>query len=83
MEMSNSEFRELINVCEDDIQKARFVLAVDFPQKTMEASNLVDILLAQDDYKKQVVVMSRIVLELRDRNKKMLDSLLDKIKEDD
>ena len=49
----------------------------------MEASNLVDILLAQDDYKKQVVVMSRIVLELRDRNKKMLDSLLDKIKEDD
>ena len=83
MEMSNSEFRELIDVCEDDIQKARFVLAVDFPQKTMEASNLVDILLAQDDYKKQVVVMSRIVLELRDRNKKLLDSLLDKIKEDD
>lgn len=83
MEMNNSEFKTLIEECEETIQKARFVLAVDFPQKTMEASNLVDILLSQDDYKKQVVIMSRIVLELRDRNKKLLDSLLDRIKEDD
>lgn len=83
MEMNNSEFKALIEECEEAIQKARFVLAVDFPQKTMEASNLVDILLSQDDYKKQVVIMSRIVLELRDRNKKWLDSLLDRIREDD
>ena len=83
MEMNNSEFKTLIEECEETIQKARFVLAVDFPQKTMEASNLVDILLSQDDYKKQVVIMSRIVLELRDRNKKLLNSLLDRIKEDD
>lgn len=83
MEMSNSEFKALIEKCEEAIQKARFVLAVDFPQKTMEASNLVDILLSQDDYRKQVVIMSRIILELRDRNKKLLDNLLDRIKEDD
>ncbi len=83
LEMGNSEFRELLDVCEDDIQKTRFVLAVDFPQKTMEASNLVDIILSQDDYKKQVIIMSRIVLELRDKNKKLLDTLLDKIKEDE
>lgn len=83
LEMNNSEFRNLIDICEEDIQKARFVLAVDFPQKTMEASNLIDIIMSQDDYKKQVVIMSRILLELRDRNKKLLDSLLDKIKEDD
>lgn len=83
MEMNNAEFRSLIEECEEAIQTAKFVLAVDFPQKTMEASNLVDIILSQDDYKKQVVVMSRIVLELRDRNKRLLDTLLDKIKEDD
>lgn len=48
----------------------------------MEASNLVDIILSQDDYKKRVVVMSKIVLELRDRNKKLLNDIIDKIKED-
>lgn len=83
MEMNNSEYRSLIDECEDDLQKARFVLALDFPQKTMEASNLVDIILSQSDYKKQVVVMSKIVTELRDKNQKLLDALLDKIKEDE
>lgn len=82
MEMNNSEFKTIIRECEEAIQKAKFVLAVDFPQKTMEASNLVDIILSQDDYKKQVVVMSKIVLELRDRNKRLLNDILDKIKED-
>ena len=76
------EFRSLIDECEESIQKTKFILAVDFPQKTMEASNLLDIILAQTDYKKQVVVMSRIVTELRDRNRKLLDSVLDKMKED-
>lgn len=41
-----------------------------------------DIILSQDDYKKRVVVMSKIVLELRDRNKKLLNDIIDKIKED-
>lgn len=83
MEMNNSEYRSLIDECEEALQKARFVLALDFPQKTMEASNLVDIILSQSDYKKQVIVMSRIVTELRDKNQKLLDALLDKIKEDE
>ena len=41
-----------------------------------------DIILSQDDYKKRVVVMSKSVLELRDRNKKLLNDIIDKIKED-
>lgn len=81
LEMENSEFRSLIEECEESIQKAKFVLAVDFPQKTMEASNLIDIILSQNDYKKQVIVMSRIVSDLRNKNRKLLDAVLDKVKE--
>lgn len=81
LEMENSEFKALIDECNESIQKARFVLAVDFPQKTMEASNLVDIILSQAEYKKQVIVMSRIVSDLRDKNRKLLDAILDKVKE--
>lgn len=81
LEMENSEFKALIDECKESIQKAKFVLAVDFPQKTMEASNLVDIILSQAEYKKQVVVMSRIVSDLRDKNQKLLEAILDKIKE--
>ena len=47
----------------------------------MEASNLVDIILSQTEYKKQVIVMSRIVSDLRDKNRKLLDAILDKVKE--
>lgn len=82
LEMDNLEFRSLIDECKESIQKTKFILAVDFPQKTMEASNLLDIILAQTDYKRQVVVMSRIVTELRDQNRKLLNSVLNKIKED-
>lgn len=83
MEMTNSEFRNLIEECKETIQKAKFVLAVDFPQKTMEASNLVDIILSQDDYKKRVVIMSKIVSELRNGNRGLLGGLLDRIKAED
>lgn len=83
LEMNNSEFRDILNECESDIQKAKFVLAVDFPQKTKEASNLLDIILSQPDYRKQTIIMSKIVAELRDKNKKLLDTLLEKIKEDE
>lgn len=33
MEMNNSEFKTIIQDCEEAIKKAKFVLAVDFPQK--------------------------------------------------
>lgn len=83
LEMNNVEYRAIVEKCKDDLNKVRFVLAVDFSQKTMEASNLLDILLAQSDYKVQTVIMSRIITELRDKNKKLLDTLLEKVKEDD
>lgn len=83
LEMNNSEYRSILLDCRNDIQKAKFILAVDFPQKTMEASNLIDIILSRSDYKEQTAIMSKILMELRDNNKKLIDSLLDRIKEDD
>lgn len=82
LKMSNSEFRTVINECEGDIRKTRFILAVEFSQKTMEASNLLDIILSQSDYKKQTVIMAKIISELRDKNKELLDTLVEKIKEE-
>lgn len=83
VEMNNSEFRNLNEECKDAIQKAKFVLAVDFPQKTMEASNLLDIILSQKDYKKQVIILARIILELRNGRDGLIDSLIDKMKDDE
>lgn len=83
LEMNNAEYRNVLDNCSSDIQKAKFILAVDFPQKTMEASNLLNIILSHSDYKEQTVIMSKIVMELRDKNRKLLDNLLDRIKEDD
>lgn len=81
LEMSNSEFRRIIDECGAEIQKACFVLAVDFPQKTMEASNLLDIILSQQEYNNRVVILSRIISELREKNKDILDELMRKLEE--
>lgn len=67
LSMSESEYGETVDECDDAIQKAFFILSVDFPQKTMEASNLLDVILAQDEYGKQVVVLSKIIQEIRQR----------------
>lgn len=83
LEMNNSEYRSILGECANEIQKARFILAVDFPQKTMEASNILDIILSCSDYKKQTVIISKIITELRNKNQKLLDSLIDRIKEDE
>lgn len=83
LEMNNAEFKTIVEECKDDIQKAMFVLGVDFPQKTMEASNLLDILLSISDYRKRTVILSKIISELRDRNNQLIDSLLEKVKNED
>ena len=79
LSMNNSEFRNIIDECYDAIRKVKFILAVDFPQKTMEASNLLDIILSQHDYNKQVVILSKIITELRQKDKEIIDALMKKL----
>lgn len=75
LSMENSDFQAIIADCSDDIRKIKFILALDFDQKTQEASNLLDIILNQDTYEKQTVLLARVVSELRREKNRLLEEL--------
>ena len=77
--MENKRYQSLMEDYESIIQKIKFILAVKFDQRTQEASNLLDILLAFDDYDVQVMLLSRIVAELRSDRRDVVSELLRKI----
>lgn len=61
MAMEDSEYSEIIQTCLNDINKCRFILDVDFDQKTKEASNLLKVILSHDVKKEQIVILSQIL----------------------
>lgn len=61
MAMEDSEYSEIIQNCLDDINKCRFILDVDFDQKTKEASNLLKVILSHDVKKEQIVILSQVL----------------------
>lgn len=78
--MKNEEFRRLISDCKDSIQKIKFILALDFEQKTQEASNLLDVILNQDTYEKQAVLFARILAEVRKDGKELVSDLIKRLR---
>lgn len=81
LSVDNKDYQAMIRTLDQDIQKMRFVLAFDFEQKTQEASNLLDIILKQPDYQHQVVLLARLVTELKKDKNSMLMELLKRIRE--
>ena len=80
LEMKNDEFRKSLKDCQEDVQKIKFILALDFEQKTQEASNLLDIILKEDSYEKKVVLLAKIISELRTNDDNhFMQELLEKI----
>lgn len=82
LEMDNKRYQSIIEANESNIQKLKFILAVRFDQRTQEASNLLDVLLSQDSYDVQVVLLSKIVSELRSNRNDFISDLLRKISEE-
>lgn len=75
LSMENAEFQSILAECSEEIKKIKFILAIDFDQKTQEASNLLDIILNQSTYEKQVVLLSRVVSEMRREKNRLLEEL--------
>lgn len=63
--MEQDRYERYIDACITDIQKVRFILSVDFPQKTQEASNLLDVIEAHESYEEKVVLLAQALLALR------------------
>lgn len=78
LSMENDLYKAIINEKEDLIEKMEFVLAYNFKQKTMEASNLIDILLSEETYEGQVVLLSLVLSEFRNRERTLLKKLQQK-----
>lgn len=81
LEMENEDYRECLKECSEDVLKIKFILAVDFEQKTQEASNLLDVILKKDTYEKQVALLAKTIAELRFGSNRLLTELLEKIKD--
>ena len=81
LEMSNEKFVALIKECKQDIQKIKFVMSYEFDQRTMEASNLLDIILAQNTYEKKAIILSVILRELRKQKDRLLELLKDSLED--
>lgn len=69
LKMDNEEYDALQDEYADELRKIRFILSVDFDQRTKEASNILDAILAQPDYKVQTLLVSRVISILRDQNR--------------
>lgn len=80
LSMDNTDFRRLISDCKDSIQIIKFILALDFDQKTQEASNLLDVILNQDTYEKKVVLLANILTEVRKDGRELVSDLLKQLK---
>ena len=83
LEMSNEAFGTLIKECKKDIQKIRFIMSYEFDQKTMEASNILDVILAQDTYEKKTIIISIVLSELRKQKDKLLELLKESLDDND
>lgn len=75
LSMENGDFQAILAECSTDIKKIKFILAVDFDQKTQEASNLLDVIMNQDTYEKKAVLLARIVSELRREKNRLLEEM--------
>lgn len=72
VEMEDDEFHSLLHENSELINKIRYILAVDFDQKTQEASNLLDVVLSGKDKNNQAVIMSAILNKIRrDKNEEI------------
>ena len=78
LSMENDRYKAIINEKEDLIEKIQFILAHDFKQKTMEASNLIDVLLGEDCYEDKVVILSVVLSWFRERERDLLKKLKEK-----
>ena len=83
LEMSNEGFGALIEECKKDIQKIKFIMSYEFEQKTMEASNILDVILAQDTYEKKTILISIVLSELRKQKDKLLELLKESLDDND
>ena len=83
LEMSNEGFGALIKECKKDIQKIKFIMSYEFDQKTMEASNILDVILAQDTYEKKTILISIVLSELRKQKDKLLELLKESLDDND
>ena len=81
LEMSNDTYRDLVVGFEEELHKINFILSCDFEQKTSEASNLLDEILKQETYEKQVVLFSLVLQKLRVKQKQLLD-IIQELQED-
>ena len=61
MAMEDSKYSQITQNCLDDINKCRFILDVDFDQKTKEASNLLEVILSHDSKEEQTVILSQVL----------------------
>lgn len=72
--MEDSEYSLIFESLRKSINKLNFILSFNFEQKTQEASNLLDLILEQKNYKTQVVLLSYAINDIK-KQQRLIDKM--------
>ncbi|MCM1213519.1 MAG: hypothetical protein NC548_03250 [Lachnospiraceae bacterium] len=75
LRMSNDDYSKIQNEIFEASREFRFIIALDFPQRTEEASLLLNLINRMDTEEQKIVLLSRIIAYYKDRIDKIIDQV--------
>ena len=74
--MDDAHFENVVKACKDQIAKIKFILSLDFEQRSQEAYSILQLLEQEEVQENKLILLVCLIKELRDQRSEVIRELV-------